>query len=72
LFGFALLGGVLGIIGKGDIFIPVEKALAQAQSRAGKDGLVLVCGSIYLLGDAYRAIGKKKSTSNVNGRVNFH
>ena len=63
---------ILGIIGKGDIFIPVEKALAQAQSRAGKDGLVLVCGSIYLLGDAYRAIGKKKSTSNVNGRVNFH
>ena len=28
----------------------VEAALAQARAAAGKDGLVLVCGSLYLAG----------------------
>ncbi|VVC00725.1 UDP-N-acetylmuramoyl-L-alanyl-D-glutamate--2,6-diaminopimelate ligase [uncultured archaeon] len=42
------------IIGFGKAVVPAEKAIAEAVSKAGKKDLVLITGSLYLAGTAYR------------------
>lgn len=41
---------------KGEDYPDVNKAIAQAKSNAGKDDLILVCGSIFLVGDVNTSI----------------
>jgi dihydrofolate synthase/folylpolyglutamate synthase len=36
----------------------VERALSQARERAGRDGVVVVCGSLYLAGEALGLLGR--------------
>lgn len=39
----------------------VEQALEDAVEGAGKDDIVLVCGSLYILGDAMKWLGNRKN-----------
>jgi dihydrofolate synthase / folylpolyglutamate synthase len=52
----AQVGGVRGTVA---VERDVNDALALARERAGRDGLVLVTGSIYLLGDLLRPRGAR-------------
>ncbi len=42
------------ILGRGTVIMPPSKALEAAISKAGASDLVLVTGSLYLIGEAYR------------------
>ena len=46
-------------IGFGEIAVPAKNAIELAMEKAGKNDLVLITGSIYLLGEAYRHFGIK-------------
>ncbi len=43
-------------LGLGEIIPDPQKAIIEAVRRAGKDDLVLVTGSLYIIGEAYRAL----------------
>ena len=44
-------------IGVEEIAVPAERAIELALKKAGKNDLVLITGSIYLIGEAYRHFG---------------
>lgn len=50
-------GKIIEILGNGEIIVPVEKAVAAALEKAGKTDLVLVTGSLYVVGEALRRFG---------------
>jgi len=45
-------------LGFGEIEMPVSKAIEKALETAGKKDLVLITGSIYLIGEAFEFFGK--------------
>ena len=36
---------------KGNVYTDVNNALAQAKANAGKDDMIIVCGSVFLVGE---------------------